>query len=54
MNILVAGDGSPDSQSALAYGIGKAIETRGKLTVMHVHQRRTRGSEQALQDSLAL
>ncbi|NTW57829.1 MAG: universal stress protein [Nitrospirae bacterium] len=52
MNILVASDGSPDSQSALTYGIGKALETRGKLTVVHVYQRRKRGSEQALQDSL--
>jgi hypothetical protein len=52
MNILVARDGSPDSQSALTYGIGQAIETRGKLTVVHVHQRRQCGSEQVLQDSL--
>ncbi len=52
MNILVASDGSPDSQSALTYGIGKALETRGELTVVHVYQRRKRGSEQALQDSL--
>jgi hypothetical protein len=52
MNILVASDGSPDSPSALAYGIGKALETRGKLTVMHVYQRSSREPEQALQNSL--
>ena len=52
MNILVASDGSPDSQPALTYGIRKALETRGELTVVHVYQRPKRGSEQTLQDSL--
>ncbi len=52
MNILIVSDGSPDSQSALAYGIGKALETRGELTVVHVYQRREGSCEQALQHSL--
>jgi hypothetical protein len=60
MKILVASDGSPDARTALTYGIGKALETRGELTVLHMHQRRRcragnaeqRGSNQTLQDSL--
>ncbi len=52
MKILVASDGSPDSQSALTYGIERAVETHGELTVMQVHQQSKGRSEQTLQDSL--
>ena len=48
MNILVVSDGSTDSQSALTYGIGRALDTRGKLTVVHVYQRRKGRCERAL------
>ncbi|HXY54362.1 MAG TPA: universal stress protein [Nitrospirota bacterium] len=52
MNILVVSDGSQDSQSALTYGIGRALDTHGKLTIAHVHKRQEVRSEKALQDSL--
>ena len=52
MNILVVSDGSPDSQSALTYGIERALESHGELTVVHVHKRQEGSCEQALQDSL--
>jgi len=52
MNILVVSDGSSDSQSVLTYGIGRALEMRGKLTVVHVYQRWKGRCELALQDSL--
>ena len=52
MKILVIGDGTPDSRSALTYGIEKALETRGELIVVHVYQRKSGRAEQTLLDSL--
>jgi len=58
MKVLVVSDGTPDSESALAYGLAKARETSGQLIALHVHQhyfpRDDAGrssSHQALQDS---
>ncbi len=52
VNILVVSDGSSDSQSALVYGTERALETRGKLIILHVYQLRKGRLGETLQDSL--